>query len=123
MLSITAVLWSGEFGLQTSLGVQWVGQISTGREDFACRGGVLPTLSEGLRIELPDFDGEDATLQGDYLLQVVNIVIGDVPTVLEFCYRCLFISLGRILMQGSESMCLFQPMTNEVHIPKVEVGI
>jgi hypothetical protein len=76
-------------------------QISTGREDFAVGSAVLRTLSEGLEIELSDFDAENATLKGDYLWQVVEIVIGGVPTVLEVYFMCLFMSLGRLLLQGS----------------------
>jgi hypothetical protein len=55
-------------------------------------------LSEGLEIELSDFEAKNATLKGDYLWQLVEIVIGGVPTVLEVGYMCLFISLGRILV-------------------------
>jgi hypothetical protein len=55
----------------------------TGREDFAGGSAVLPTPSEGLEIELSDFEAEDATLKGHYLRQVVEIAIGGVPTVLE----------------------------------------
>jgi hypothetical protein len=40
-------------------------------------------LSEGLQIELSDFEAEDAMLKGDYLWQVVEIVIGGVTDVLE----------------------------------------
>jgi hypothetical protein len=47
-----------------------------------------------LDIELSDFEAEDATLKGDYLQQVVEIVIGGVPTVLEVGLMCLFMSLG-----------------------------
>ena len=52
-----------------------------------------------MEIELSDFEAENATLKGDYLRQVVEIVIGGVPTVLEVCFMCLFMSLGRILLQ------------------------
>jgi hypothetical protein len=67
MLSITTVLGSHEFGLRLSLGAQGGRQISTGREDFACGSAVLQKLSEGLEIELSDFEAEDAMLKGDYL--------------------------------------------------------
>jgi hypothetical protein len=73
MLSIMVVLGSHEFGLRISLGAQGGSQISTGREDFACGSAVLPTLSEGLEIELSDFEAQDATLKGDYMWQVVEI--------------------------------------------------
>jgi len=51
-------------------------------------------LSEGLEIELSDFELENAILKGDYLRQVVEIVIGGVPTVLVVHFMCLFMSLG-----------------------------
>jgi hypothetical protein len=123
MLSITAVLGSHEFGLRIWLGAQGGSQISTGREDFACGSVVLPTLSEGLEIELSDFEAEDATLKGDYLWQVVEIVIGGVPTVLEVRFMGLFMSLGRILSRGSVSTNLFDPMWHQVVLRKVEVVI
>jgi hypothetical protein len=85
-------------------------QISTGREDFAGSNAVLPTLSKGLEIELPDLQAENATLKGDYLQQVVEIVIGGVPTFLEVRFMCLVISLFRILLHGSVSTNLFDPM-------------
>jgi len=80
-------------------------------------------LSEGLQIELSYFEAENATLKGDYLWQVVEIVIGGVPTVLEVRFMCLFMSLGRILLQGSVSTNLFGPMRYQVDLQKVKVGI
>jgi len=62
MLSITAVLGSHEFGLHIGLGALGGSHISTRREDFAGGSAVLPTLSEGLEIELSDFEVEDVTL-------------------------------------------------------------
>jgi hypothetical protein len=61
------VLGSHELGLHICLGRQAGSQISSGRED--CTGGstVLRTLSEGLEIELSNFEGEIVTLKGDYL--------------------------------------------------------
>jgi hypothetical protein len=56
-----------------------------------------------LEIELSDFEAENVTLKGDFLWQVVEIVIGGVPTVLEVRLMCFFMSLGRILLQGSVS--------------------
>jgi hypothetical protein len=53
-------------------------------------------LSAGFDIELSDFEVENATLKGDYFWQVVEIVIGGIPTVLEIRSMCLFMSLGRI---------------------------
>jgi len=123
MLSITAVLRSHEFGLRRWLGAQGGSHISTRREDFAGGSAVLPTLSEGLEIELSDFEAEDAMQKGDYFWQVVEIVIAGVPTVLEVRFMCLFISLRRILMQGSLLTNLFGPMKHQVDLRKVEVGI
>jgi hypothetical protein len=123
MLSITAFLGPHEFGLRISLGAQGGSQISTGREDFAGGNAVLPTLSEGLEIELSDFEAEKATLKGYYLRQVVEMVIGGVPTVPEVRFMCLFMSLGRILLQGSVSTNLFDPMRHQVDLRNVEVGI
>ena len=80
-------------------------------------------LSEGLEIELSDFEAENATLKGDYLRQVVEIVIRGVPTVLEIRFMCLFVSLGRILLEGSVSTNLFGPMRHQVDLRNVEVGI
>jgi len=80
-------------------------------------------LSEGLQIEPSDFEAENATLKGDYLRHVVEIVIVGVPTVLEVRFMCLFMSLGRILLQRSMSTNLFDPMRHQVDLRKVEVGI
>ena len=94
------------------MGAQGGCQISTGREDFAGGSAVLRTLSDGLEIELSDFEVENVTLKGDYLWQVVEIVIGGIPTILEVRFMCLFMCLGRILLQGSVSTNLFGPMRN-----------
>jgi hypothetical protein len=115
-------LGNHEFGLRISLGAQGGSQISTGREDLAGSRAVLPTLSKGLEIELSDIEAENATLKGDYLPQVVEIVIEGVPTVLEVRCMCFFISLSRILLQDSVSTNLF-PMGHQVDLWKVEVGI
>ena len=80
-------------------------------------------LSKGLVIELSDFEAADATLKGDYLWQVVEIVIGGVPTVLEVRFMCMFMSLRKIRLQGSVSMNLLGPMRHQVDLRKVEVGI
>jgi hypothetical protein len=93
-------------------------QISTGREDFANGSAILPMVSEGLEIKLSDFETEDATLKGEYLRQVVEIAIQGVPTVFEVCIMCLFMSLGRIMLQGSISMILFDPIGHQVHREK-----
>jgi len=49
--------------------------------------------------------------------------IGGVPTVLEVRFMCLFMSLGRILLQGSVSTNVFGPVRHQVDLWKVEVGI
>jgi hypothetical protein len=76
-----------------------------------------------LDIEISDFESEDATLKGDYWWQIVEIVIGGVPTILEVLFMCLFMSLGRILSQGSVSTNLFDLMRHQVGHRKVEVSI
>jgi len=123
MLSIMAVLGSHQFGLRTWLGAQGASQISPGREDFAGDSTVLRTVSEGWEIELSDFEAENATLRGDYLRQVVEILIGAFPTVLQVQFMCLFMWLGRILLQGSVSTNLVDPMRHQVDFRKVEFGI
>jgi hypothetical protein len=50
-------------------------------------------------------------------------VIGGIPTVLEVRVMCVFMSLGRILLQGSVSTNLFGPMRHQVDLWKVKVGI
>jgi hypothetical protein len=80
-------------------------------------------MSESLGIDLSDFEAQDATLKGDYLWQVVEIGIAGVPTVLEVRFMYSIMSLGRILLQGSVSANLFDPMRHQVDLQKVEVGI
>jgi hypothetical protein len=80
-------------------------------------------MSEGLEIELSDFEVEDAALKGDYLWQVVEIVIGGIPSALEVRFMCLFRSLGRVLLKGSILTNLFDPMRHHVDPRNVEVGI
>jgi len=80
-------------------------------------------LNERLDIELSDFPAEDSTVKGDYLWQVVEIVIVGVPTILEVLYMCFFMSRGRILLQGSVLMNLFVPMRHQVDLQNVEVSI
>jgi len=76
-----------------------------------------------VEIELSDFEVDKATLKGEYLQQVVGIVIGGVPTVLVVQFMCLFMSLGRILLQGSVSTDMFDTMRHQVDLRKVEVSI
>jgi hypothetical protein len=62
-------------------------------------------------------------IKGDYMWQVVEIVIGDIPTVHEVGFMCFFMFLNRILWQGSVSTNLFGPMRQKVDVQKVEVSI
>jgi hypothetical protein len=76
-----------------------------------------------VEIELSDVIAENATVKGDYLWPVVEIVTGAVPTVLEVRFMCLLMSLCRIMLQGSVSTNLFGPMTHQVDLQKGEVSI
>jgi hypothetical protein len=76
-----------------------------------------------LEIELPDFEAKDEMLTGDHLSKVVEIVIGGGPTILEVRFMCLFMSLGRILLQDSIWTNHFQPMRQEVNFRKGEISI
>ena len=80
-------------------------------------------LSERLAIELSDCEAENGTLKGNHLRHVVEIVIRGDPTVLDVHCMCLFMSLGRILLQGSISTIPFDPMTLPVVPQKEEVRI
>jgi hypothetical protein len=80
------------------VGAQGCSLLSTGMVEFAGGTAVLPTLSEGLEIELSQFEEENMMLNGDYLSQVVHIVIGDVPTVIRVHIMCLVMSLHGKLM-------------------------
>jgi hypothetical protein len=71
--------------------------------------------------QLTEVKAENVTLKGDYMLLVVEIVIGGVPTILEICFVCLIMSLGRIELQGSVSTDLFGPMRHQVDLSKVDV--
>jgi len=70
--------------------------VSEGRTVAVGR-AVLSTLSEGLEIELSDFETENATQKGDYLWQAVEIVIGGFPTVLGIRFMSAVMPLGRVL--------------------------
>jgi hypothetical protein len=72
---------------------------------------------------LSDFEAQNTTLQGDYFWQVVEIVIGGIPTVLKVHCICSCIFLGRILWQGSVLKNVICPMRHQVDIQNVEVGI
>jgi hypothetical protein len=105
------------------MGAQGGSKISTRWEDSAGGSAVLLMLSQGLEIELTNFEAENAMLNDDYFPQVVEIVIGGVPTFLEICVMCLLMPIGRILLQGSLSMTLFNPVRHQVDLRNVEVRI
>jgi len=105
--------------LETQEGIQ----ISTRREEFSGGSAVLPSLSKGFEIELSDLKAQNMTLKWDSLWEGVQIGIRGIPTVLEICVTCLFISLGGMLLQGSLSTNLFCPMFPPADLWKVEVSI
>ena len=79
-------------------------------------------MREGLGIELPDMEVGNVMLKCDYLWQVVEIVIGGVPTVFEVHVMCFFMFLGRILLEASVSTNVFDRMRYQVLLWEVEVG-
>lgn len=123
MLSIIAVVGSHEFGLHIRGGSQRGSLIRTGREDLASGCDNLPTLSQGLEIEHSDFEAEDAMLNGHHPSQVFEIVIGGDPTILAVHFMGMFMSLSRILWQGSVLTNLFNPIRHQVDLWNVEVVI
>jgi len=76
-----------------------------------------------MRIELSYLDAANTTLKGDYLQPVLDIVLGGFPTVREVRLLCLFIFLGLVLLQGSESTKLFNPIRQQADLQMVKVGI
>ena len=101
-----------------------VGQPHQCRKGLHCRWQHCSLdANKGLEIELCDFEAENVTPKGDYSRQVVEIVIGGVPTVLEISVMSWFVSLGRVLLQGSISTILFEPVRHQVDLRKVEVAI
>jgi hypothetical protein len=114
---------SHQFGFHICLGAQGSRQISGGWEDFASSSAVFLTLSEGFKIELPDHELENATLNGNHPRQVVEIVIECVPTVLQIHFMGLFMSLGRILLESFIVTNLFDPVRHQVDHQTVEVSI
>jgi hypothetical protein len=74
-------------------------------------------------MEHSDFEVDNAMLKGDYLWQVVEIVIGGCPTILEVRFICLIMSLGKILLQSSVSTNLFGTIRHEVDLRQVHVGV
>jgi hypothetical protein len=84
---------------------------------------VHSTLSEDLDIALSGFEADYVTLNSDFFRQVVEIVIESIQTVLEICVIWFFLTLGRILIQGSISTKLFAPLKHQVDLRKVEIHI
>jgi hypothetical protein len=62
-----AGLGSHDFGLHISLGAPGGCKISTVGDERAGGSAVLPTLCEGLKIELTHCEAEDTMLKGDCL--------------------------------------------------------
>jgi hypothetical protein len=80
-------------------------------------------LGGGLEVELSDLEAENSTLKGEYLWYIVEIVTGGFPTILEVHCICIFMSLGRILLEGSILKNLVDPMRIQVDLRTVQVGI
>jgi hypothetical protein len=73
-----------------------------------------------LEIELSDFEAVDATLKGDFLWEVVEIVIGGVPRVLVVRCMYMLMSLGRLPFRGSVSSNMLGPKRHQVDLLKVK---
>jgi phage tail protein X len=99
-------------GFAYECGLRGASPISAGWEDFGGGSAVLPTLNEGLEIELSDFDTQNATLKGDSLWQVAEIVIGGVPTILDVHCMCFLMSLCITLLQG----CVSKNQMNQIRL-------
>jgi hypothetical protein len=97
--------------------------IRTRRENFHGGSAGLLMLSEGLEIEPSHYEVENEMLIGNYLQQLVENVIAGISTILEVNSMFMFVSLGRISLQGFMLKNLFDPMRHQVDPQKVEVGI
>ena len=62
-------------------------------------------------------------LIGYYLWQVVELMIGGVPTIVLVHFMWLWISLGRILLEGSITTNRFNSMRHSMDLRNVEIGI
>jgi hypothetical protein len=91
--------------------------------DYAGGNAVLPVLHEGLEIVLSHFKAWNTTLRGDFLWQVVEIVIRGIPTVLDYHFVGMFMSLCRSHFEGSVSTNLSNQIRREVDLWKFEVCI
>jgi hypothetical protein len=105
------------------VGAQGCSLLSAGIVEFAGGTAVLRKLSDGLEIELSDLEEDNMMLNGEYLLQVVHSVIGDVPTVVRVHIICLVMSLRRKLMQGSILSNLFNSVRHQVYLRNFAIGI
>jgi len=116
------IVWLHEITLRIWLGAYASSPIITTWEDCAGSSTVLLILSEGVEIELSDSKVENATLNVEFMRQLVVIVIGGVPTILEVRSVCLFMSVGTILLKCSISPTVFDPRKHQVDLRKDEVG-
>jgi len=80
-------------------------------------------VSEGLEIELSDFEAETAKLKDDHSQLVVEMVIRGIPTVLEIPLMSLAMAVSRILLEGSISTNPFNPVRHPVDLRKDNGGI
>jgi hypothetical protein len=76
-----------------------------------------------VEIEHSDYKAENLTMKGDYLWQLVEVVIGGVPTISQVHFMCLFMSLSPIVWQRSRSTNLFDPIRHQVDLRTVDVSI
>ena len=74
-------------------------------------------------IEFSDFNAEDVTLSGHDFCQLVENIIGGIPTVVEVRVMLLFTYLTGILFQSSVLTNLFDSFRHYVKFRTVEVGI
>jgi hypothetical protein len=77
-------------------------------------------LSEALGIDLSDFEIENVMWKCDSLWQVVKIVIGGVPHVIEVRFMYLSLSVGRMLLQSLVLTNQMEPMRNQVVFGKLK---
>jgi len=82
------ILRSNDIGLCILLWPQGGSKIGTGGEDTASGSALLLTLSYGLGIGFSYFKAGNAMLKCDSMWQVVEVVIGGVPTVRVDHFMC-----------------------------------
>jgi hypothetical protein len=94
------------------------------RKGGVCRGQrCVPDTERGLDIELSELEAENTTVKRDYLRQEVEIVMRGVLIVHEVRFMCLFLYLGRILLNGYVSTNLFDLLRHQVDLRSVEDGL